>query len=223
MKKKWTLLAASAALTAVLVSATAFATSELNLFINGQGFTSDTLKMKVENGTTMVSLRSIMKEFKGQLSVDQNNVRIQMPDATNLARQVGQLEQAIAATSPEDAVNTWIKGIQNRNGALQYAVMSPTLRTKNLDEFINDFWVTGGSSPHMGQVKLPDPVKLTKDTVQFTFEYPLIVMKESIGSGKAQITAQKLTENDLERWVISNIKLKDAYDTGIMIGAGELK
>ncbi|MNI79199.1 hypothetical protein D3C73_1356400 [compost metagenome] len=75
----------------------------------------------------------------------------------------------------------------------------------------------------MGIVQLPAPVQLSKDKVQFTFEYPLVVMKENIDKGKAQITVQKLTENERDRWVISNIKLQVITDTGTMIGAEQLK
>ncbi|MNN26176.1 hypothetical protein D3C81_1396760 [compost metagenome] len=222
MKKKWTLILTTAALSTAIISATAFAASELNLFINGQGYKPDYLKMKVEHGTTMVSLRSIVDEFKGQVTVERNNVRITLPDAANLSNQVKRFEDALAAANPEDAVRTWIKGVQNRNGALQYAVLSKNLRAQTLKDFNDNYWVTGGSSPHMGEVKLPPSVKLSKDQVQFTFEYPLIVMEKSIGSGKAQITVQRILSESSESWVISNIKLKDPEDTGLMIGAQQL-
>lgn len=221
--KKWVAAGAACVVATAVISATAWAKSGLNLFINDMPYTADYLKLKVENGTTMVPLRKIVDEFRGQVTADKNNIRITLPNATDLAHQVSQFESALEATTPEEAVNTWIKGIQNRNGSLQYAVLSPTLRKQTLKDFNTNYWVTGGSSPHMGKVKLPAPVQLSKDKVQFTFEYPLVVMEQDIDKGKAQITVQKLTENERDRWVISNIKLKVITDTGTMIGAEELK
>jgi len=47
----------------------------------------------------------------------------------SLAEQrIGLLEEALSPATPRDAVEKWAKGVMARNGALQYAVLSPELR-----------------------------------------------------------------------------------------------
>ncbi|ERI07852.1 hypothetical protein [Aneurinibacillus aneurinilyticus] len=226
MQNNWKVLLGTTVCSIVFMGS-ALATSNLQLFINDQEFSPDYMKLKIENGTAMVSLRSIVEELNGNVTYNKttNGINITLPDATNLAKQVKFLEDALFPTTAEYALQTWIQGIQNRNGALQYAVFSPELRAKTKKNFDNNSWVTGGSSPHMGKVENIQTKNLNNDRVQFTFDYPLIAQGETIGIGKAVVIIQKLKSEDGNRedgWFITNIKLKNLEDTGIMIGAEKL-
>ncbi|ASS68591.1 MULTISPECIES: hypothetical protein [unclassified Paenibacillus] len=144
-----------------------------------------------------------------------------MPDATDLSHQVDRREEALQADTPEEAVRTWIRGVQKRSGAMQYAIMSPSPRQAALQEFKDHYEVTGGSSPHMGEAGKLEFKVLGEDKTQISFEYPLIVMNESIDTGKAVLTAERFEKDGC--WTISKIALKDAGDTGTMIGADQLR
>lgn len=223
MKKAWK-LTVSSIIGSVIIGGAVWAQPTLQLFINGQGYAPESLKLKVENGTTMVSLRNIMEEVKGDIQFDKNtnSIHVTLPDATNVANQVKGLERALQPVTAEAAVQTWIRGIQERNGALQYAVFAPDLRTETKKKFDESYWVTGGSSPHMGKVENIAPKNINDTTVQFTFDYPLVIHGETIDTGKAVITVQKIQKENRDGWFITNIKMKDPQDTGIMIGAEKL-
>ena len=64
-------------------------------------------------------------------------------------KQVGRVKniQFGMALAPEEpgSVNSWAKGVKTRNGALQYAVMSPELERNITMSFQG--WSTGVSSP----------------------------------------------------------------------------
>lgn len=223
MKKIWK-LTLSSVIGSVIIAGTVWAQPNLQLFINGQGQAPESLKLKVENGVTMVSLRSIIENLKGDILFDENknSINVVLPDSTNLLNQVQSLERDLQPITAEGALQTWIRGIQDRNGALQYAVFSPDLRAKTKKKFDENFWVTGGSSPHMGKVENIATKNINDTTVQFTFDYPLVEKSETIGVGKAVITVQKMKKEYKDGWFITNIKMKDPEDTGIMIGAEKL-
>jgi hypothetical protein len=128
--------------------------------------------LKVENGKVYAPIDRIAAEFKGKAvyNASKHEVRVTLPEAANLQHQVLRFEDAFRASKPQNALNTWVKGVQERNGSLQYAVFSPDLRAKTLSQFNENYWVTGGSSPHMGglhalQIKVADS-KIT----QYTFD-----------------------------------------------------
>ncbi|MET3290825.1 UNVERIFIED_CONTAM: hypothetical protein ABID98_003395 [Brevibacillus sp. OAP136] len=110
----------------------------------------------------------------------------------------------------------------DRNGSLQYAVFSPELRQKTKAEFDANFWVTGGSSPHMGKIEKLVTKQVNETTVTFSFDYHLIASNYD-GLGSAVVTVQKLTTDRGVGWYVTNIKLKDPGDLGIMIGVEQLK
>ncbi|MBA4532658.1 hypothetical protein [Brevibacillus halotolerans] len=223
MKKIWK-LTLSSVIGSVIVAGTVWAQPNLQLFINGQGQDLGSLKLKVENGVTMVSLRSIIENLKGDILIDENknSINVVLPDSTNLLNQVQRLERDLQPITAEGALQTWIRGIQDRNGAVQYAVFSPDLREKTKKNFDESYWVTGGSSPHMGKVENIVTRNVNDTTVQFTFDYPLIDKSGTIGVGKAVITVQKMKKEYKDGWFITNIKMKNPEDTGIMIGAEKL-
>ncbi|OPA73850.1 hypothetical protein BVG16_27145 [Paenibacillus selenitireducens] len=136
--------------------------------------------------------------------------------------QVDSLERGLEAQSPEEAVHTWIRGVQTRSGAMQYAVLSPSLRQETKQEFIDHFWVTGGSSPHMGKVERLQSKKITPEKFQIAFDYPLVVMNETIETGSAVLTVEKIPRESFDYWAITQIAVKDPGDTGVMIGASKL-
>ncbi|NIK75500.1 hypothetical protein FHS15_000600 [Paenibacillus castaneae] len=218
MKKNWKLLIAVCA-GFMILSGSVLASPGLRIYIDNSEFAGSAFKLKMDNGTAMVSLRSIVEQFRGKLIYKDNSIYVTMPEAAHLSNQNRSLENALRAESPEEAVQTWIRGVQKRSGALQYAVLSPTLRQKTVDEFEENFWVTGGSSPHMGKVDKLIAKEITSDKVQLSFDYPLVVMNEVIESGHATIVVEKIKQESFDYWAITDIILKDPGDTGLMIGA----
>ncbi|WP_152396934.1 hypothetical protein [Paenibacillus guangzhouensis] len=193
------------------------------IFINGVEFASSALNLKMENGTAMVSLKSIVDELRGKVVYKDNVFYITMPEASELQMQITSLEYGLQAYTPEDAVQTWIRGVQRRSGGMQYAVLSPKLRDQTKQEFIANFWVTGVSSPHMGKVDALQTKTISPDQVQISFNYPLVAQDQVIGTGSAVLTVDKIKRESFAYWAISRIALKDPGDTGVMIGAVKLE
>ncbi|WP_047151745.1 hypothetical protein [Aneurinibacillus tyrosinisolvens] len=223
MKTKWK-IAMGSMIGSFIIAGSALAAPNINLFINGMPFISSQLELKVENGKVWAPIDRIAEEFKGKATYDanKNEVRVTLPEAANLQHQVLRFEDALLADTAKDALNTWVKGVQTRNGSLQYAVFSPQLRAKTLKEFNESYWVTGGSSPHMGTIEKLHAKEINKQTIEFSFDYNLQAQGKSIGKGKAVMRVQKIPTERGEGWFITNIKLKNPDDLGIMIGVQKL-
>ncbi|SFB11637.1 hypothetical protein SAMN04488577_3790 [Bacillus sp. cl95] len=48
---------------------------------------------------------------------------------------------------PKQAVELWILGVNNRSGAVQFAMLSPSLQQKTRKQFEQRGWVTGVIKP----------------------------------------------------------------------------
>ncbi len=110
------------------------------------------------------------------------------------------------ATFPEQSVNLWAKGVKERNGALQYAVMDEKLKSKfsNYLEKNRPSWVTGGSSPWIETYE----IKLNKvDTFTYKAEvvFSLATSAGSLGSYPAYLQIVKQSNY----WMIKDIQMDE--------------
>ncbi|MFP3389771.1 hypothetical protein [Brevibacillus sp. SIMBA_040] len=212
-----------AAIGTMLLAGSALAESKWNLFINDQPFAATYLGIKQDNGNVLVPVDKLAEAFHGKATVDlaKYEVRVTLPESTMQSHQVTRLEDALLATTPKEALDTWVKGIQTRNGALQYAVFSPELRKKTQAEFSENYWVTGGSSPHMAELEKLEVKQVNDTTTQYTFDYNLVASNWH-GMGKAVVTVQKMKTDRNEGWFITRVQMIDPGDTGITIGVEQL-
>jgi|GEM_PF-3670485 len=222
MKVKQKVLIISIAGLLVMSDAIYAAVKNPRIFMNGAEYASSVFNLKMENGTAMVSLKSIVEELRGKVAYKDNAFYVTMPEASEMQMQINSLENGLQAYSPEEAVQTWIRGVQRRSGGMQYAVLSPKLREQTKKEFMENFWVTGGSSPHMGKVDALQTKTVSTDQVQISFHYPLVAQDKVIDTGSAVLTVDKIKRESFDYWGISRIALKDPGDTGVMIGATKL-
>ena len=122
-----------------------------------------------------------------------------------LNQQVLQLEQAIAPQSPQHAVETWARGVRTRNGALQFAILSPSMRHAHESAFVAANWVTGGSSPWVDRYQIMSK-KQQGETWLFEIEYHLMTSSGSFGTETQQLAVSyfPLTGERMEGWYITN-------------------
>ncbi|WML33707.1 hypothetical protein [Clostridium sp. OS1-26] len=106
------------------------------------------------------------------------------------------------AASPEDAVDIWAKGVKIRNGALQYAVLSKSLKAKMEDSLNNTSWITGASSPWIESYKVTEYKKINYITYKAVINFHLMTAKLDAGYVSAELTIEKSGKH----WVISKIK-----------------
>jgi len=81
------------------------------------------------------------------------------------------LERALEPKAPYAALNAWAEGVKTRNGALQYAVMSPKLKDLNYDGFVELGWVTGVSSPWVESYEIVEKYRLNDDTYRYLVKF----------------------------------------------------
>ena len=109
---------------------------------------------------------------------------------------------------PKQAVELWILGVKNRSGAVQYAMLSPSLQKQSKKKFEETHWVTGGSSPWVSNFRLTKVEKLNESRMRYTVKYDLKASYANFGSWQKIITVEKNIEPFREYWFISSITTK---------------
>ncbi|MFT9820585.1 hypothetical protein [Lysinibacillus sp. NPDC056185] len=109
---------------------------------------------------------------------------------------------------PKQAVDLWILGVNNRSGAVQYAMLSPSLQKQSWGKFEQAHWVTGQSSPWVSNFRLTKVEKLSESKMRYTVKYDLETSYANFGSGQKIITVEKNLEPFKEYWFISSITTK---------------
>ncbi|MFY9203499.1 MAG: hypothetical protein WAO96_07710 [Limnochordia bacterium] len=94
-------------------------------------------------GKALLLLVVLMVAAAGTIKADDG----QRSDLESMRRQVDLLQRAFAPKTPQEAVEKWAAAVKARNGAAQFAVLSPRLRQNLQSEFEALMWVTGTSSP----------------------------------------------------------------------------
>lgn len=111
----------------------------------------------------------------------------------------------LMVSEPKLAVELWILGVNNRSGAVQYAMLSPLLQKKSRSKFEQTRWITGQSSPSVSNFRFTKVEKLSESKMQYTVEYDLWASYGNFGSGQKVIIVEKNLEPFREYWFISSI------------------
>ncbi|MFK9095543.1 hypothetical protein [Bacillus salipaludis] len=109
---------------------------------------------------------------------------------------------------PKQAVELWILGVNNRSGAVQYAMLSPSLQKQSRRKFEQTRWVTGQSSPSVSNFRFTKVEKLSESKMRYTVKYDLWASYGDFGGGQKIITVEKNLEPFKEYWFISSITTK---------------
>ena len=115
----------------------------------------------------------------------------------------------LGVCTPNAAIQVWVEGMESRNGAMQYSVMSSDLKKEYLNQLerYNQYWVTGMSSPWIVNYKITKKTQ-TGDT-QYVF---LLSFPTATSAGPAQdLNAEVTVERQNDFWQITKI----AADKGL--------
>ncbi|MFY9564105.1 MAG: copper amine oxidase N-terminal domain-containing protein, partial [Limnochordia bacterium] len=88
-------------------------------------------------GKALLLLVVLMVAAAGTIKADDG----QRSDLESMRRQVDLLQRAFAPKTPQEAVEKWAAAVKARNGAAQFAVLSPRLRQNLQSEFEALMWV----------------------------------------------------------------------------------
>lgn len=86
---------------------------------------------------------------------EKNVLSVSYMTAEELASKIEELEDIITPRSADEALDLWIRGQQTRAGTLQYIALSDELKEEAITKASKGLWVTGGSSPSLGEFSSP--------------------------------------------------------------------
>ncbi|MEA4972758.1 hypothetical protein SDC9_150894 [bioreactor metagenome] len=165
------------------------------------------------NGVTYAPIRVIAEALGSEIYYNQNDSSVSIY-STDSAK-VRMLEDAmknLGTVSPEKAIEVWSKGLTDRSAALQYSVMTESLKEiylKSLNDNGYDFWVTGVSSPWVKDYEITNKTELSDSSYKYEIKYNT---ETSDGSYNFSVSLTLVKDGDY--WKISDVngdKDSEAY------------
>jgi len=151
-------------------------------------------------GTVNAQLNDIPPSFEKKST----EVRQYTPLELHLESFIGGLHVG----EPKQAVEFWILGVNNRSGAVQYTMLSPSLQEKSRSKFEETRWVTGQSSPWVSNFRFTKEEKLSESKMRYTVNYDVETSTQNLVNGQKIIIVEKNLEPFREYWFISSITTK---------------
>ncbi len=153
--------------------------------------------------------------FHAKVNYEQatNVLSIQTPDLDKIKSEIALIENIFIPASADEAVKLWGRGEQLRNGALQYAALSPQLRQEADKSYYvrGSYWVTGGSSPSVGPITIINRDKLSDTKIEYTISFPEITSNPPNTTAMEKMVVEKLIHNGGEGWYITQILQSSGY------------
>ena len=153
--------------------------------------------------------------FNVKVNYDQNTniLSIQTPDLDKIKSEIVLIENTLIPASADEAIKLWGRGEQARNGALQYAALSPQLRQEaDKSNYVRaSYWVTGGSSPSVGPITIKRQDKLSDTKVEYTLSFPEITSNPPNTTATEKMVLEKLLINGQAGWYITQILQSSGY------------
>jgi hypothetical protein len=192
-----------ASIMVVGLTAAAYAAAPIKLFYNGEEIQTSTSPVNI-NGRIYAPVRALAEAMGSMVSWDPESNQVNVT-GNDQSMQIANLERALAPRSVLDAVSSWAMGVQSRNGAWQYAVMTPELREISLDEFVECNWVTGVSSPWVKSFKISALNDTESDKGLYSVTFTWTDSTNTTSESTQYITAKKVDDT----WLVDSIQNLD--------------
>jgi hypothetical protein len=195
-----------------------FADSAIKLVLNGQELKSD-VSPAVVSERVLVPIRVISEALGAKVTWDQatNSVIIDSKEMEAQKNQISLLENVLASKSQLAAVQSWAEGVKMRNGAWQYAIMSPELKKAQYDNFVESNWSTGVSSPWISEYKITEKFMIDKDTYRYEVLFTYTDSTKSIFKNREIITVKNIEGT----WLLTSIEKIEATGAITTVTLGE--
>jgi len=125
----------------------------------------------------------------------------------------------LSPVNPRDAVEKWAKGVMARNGALQYAVLSPELREANLSLYEGLRWVTGTSSPWVESFEIVGEREIPGEAWEYEVVFDTATSTGPAGASVARVSVRRAENRPRlsrqlsdERWHVVEIAVEPGID-----------
>jgi len=153
--------------------------------------------------------------FKAKVQYNEttNVLFIQTPDLEKINSEIALIENTLIPASADEAIKLWGRGEQTRNGALQYAALSPELRqVANKSDYVRQtYWVTGYSSPWVGPITIINRNKLSETKIEYILSFPEMTSAPPYTTATEKLIVEKLSNNGQEGWFITQIQQSSGY------------
>lgn len=146
------------------------------------------------------------KIFSNEIErIDEENKSVYTLQLEEKSKLLKEALDEFAATSKEQVINIYAKGVKKRSGPMQYSVMSKNLKSqfeKKMIESQNYAWVTGVSSPWVTDYKIMKLQKVSRNEYKVTIAF---FLETSSGPYKTEKTLLTINQKN-NRWYITDIK-----------------
>jgi hypothetical protein len=198
MKKKFfTVLLAGALI--VALSAAVFAGAPIRIFYNGAEVRTDVSPVNI-SGSIFAPVRAVAEAMGAKVTWDKESNQVNIT-GNDQSVQIANLERALAPKGSLDAVNSWAEAVQMRNGAWQYAVMTPELKKRSYDELASMGWSTGTSSPWVKSFE----VKELGGTEGSLYRYSVTFTWTDSTNATSETTQYVTVKNSEGTWLVDSI------------------
>lgn len=142
--------------------------------------------------------------FGAKVNWDENtkSVFIEAKETEAQQTQVRLLEEALTQKGPLNAAETWAEGVKTRNGALQYAMMSPELKKESYSGLVDSNWSTGASSPWVKSYEIIEKYSFNNERYRFEINFSYTDSTKKTFSIIEYVTIANFNGN----WLVSSIE-----------------
>jgi hypothetical protein len=201
--KKRLILTLTAGILVVGLSTVAFAGNTIKMFYNGYEIKADASPVNL-NGRIYGPVRAIAEAMGAKVTWNKESNQV-LINGNDQSRQIESLEYALAPKSNLDAVNSYAEGMKTRNGAWQYAVMTPELQKKSYDEMISSNWHTGASSPWIKSYEAKEISKIDENTYYYSVAFIWTDSTNSISESTLYFTVKNIDGT----WLVDSVNNLD--------------
>lgn len=142
---------------------------------------------------------------------DNQELEISYMKAEELKEQIGKIENMLKPVSAGEAVTLWVRGQQVRSGALQYVALSDELKQKALPKISEQLWVTGGSSPSLGEASILSVKEVDENTFVYSLGYKEMLQGQVWNEMEQKVTISKEVTSESSHWLITNVENNQSY------------
>ena len=136
--------------------------------------------------------------LKEDVFYDGDALRIFKIESVNEGTFDQQIAEFESPSTAENAVNMYVKAIEERKGALQYALFSDKLKAEKRAGFEEMYWVTGVSSPWINDYEIKDT---GNNTYNIVFHWATSAGK--LPDTKTIVTVEKIPQQEF--WQIAEV------------------
>jgi len=172
VRKRSKLLIAVATFTLLLVAGSVLAAPDIRVVVDGK-HVSMPLVPQMIGDRVVAPVRFIAEALGAKVSwnPDQRVVFIHSAGINAMKQRAELLERLIEGVTPEQTAKTYAEAVRTRNGAAQYAMLSPELKKQKYESYESMNWVTGVSSPWVESYEVVSASRLQSGAYRYEVKY----------------------------------------------------